>query len=172
MVVHLRTAGATGVVSAIRRLDADLELQHAETLEHAVEATLRRERMLGTSISLFAGIALFLSAVGLYGTMAYAAARRTSEIGVRVALGATRLWAVLTMMHEAAVVIAAGVAVGLPLASLGVRSLWTLLYGLEPLDPISFGGGVLLLSAVALVAALLPAHAAASVPPMSTLRHE
>ncbi len=176
VVVHLRTAAGAAVAGSIRheirQLDPDLEILGMETLDNAVGATLQREQMLATLVSLFALVAVFLTAVGLYGTMAYATARRATEIGIRVALGATRGRVVATMLREAAIVVATGVAIGLPLAALGVRSLRKLLFSLEALDPASFAGAALLLSLVALLAAFIPARAAAYGTPMSALRHE
>ncbi len=134
VVLHLRTAGTAAVANAIRReirlVDPALEIVGMQTVEHAVAETLQQEHMLATLVFVFSAIAVFLTAVGLYGTMAYATTRRATEIGIRVALGATRGRVVATMLHEAAVVVGAGMAIGLPLAAIGVRSLRSFLFGL------------------------------------------
>lgn len=176
-VLHLRMAAplsapAQAIRSEVARLDPDLEIRRIETLEEAVGRTLRKERMMATLLSLFAGATLFLTAVGLCGTVSYAAARRTGEIGIRTALGATRAGVVAWMLREAAAVVLAGAGIGLLLAAFALPSLRGLAFQIDCLDPASLGGAVLAATAMGLGAALLPAWRAAGMEPMAALRHE
>lgn len=117
-------------------------------------------------------MAAFLVATGLYATLAYAVARRTAEIGIRMALGAQRgevLWMVL---KESVILCVAGAAAGVPLALACSRALRSILFGVEPSDPLTISLGLLGLMAVALVASLIPARRAASIDPIRALRYE
>jgi hypothetical protein len=176
IVLHVRAAGTTPLEAEIRRqihgLHPDLEIVRMQTADQAVAGTLQRERMLTILVLLFAGVAVFLTAVGLYGMMVYATTRRATEIGIRVALGATSGRVIVAMVGEAAAIVGAGLAVGLPLAAVGGRSLRAFLFGLEPLDLPTFAAAAVLLTTVALLAAFLPARAAACGQPLSALRHE
>ncbi|MEI9973399.1 MAG: FtsX-like permease family protein [Ignavibacteriota bacterium] len=124
-------------------------------------------------LSMFFGfLAALLVATGLYGTLAYTVSRRTSEVGLRMALGAQRgqvLWMVLRGSLGMTV---AGVAIGLPTALFATRLLKSMLFGVEPRDPVTFAGAVAGIAAVSLVASSIPALRAASVDPMVALREE
>jgi predicted permease len=175
--LHLRVAAPpAALASAIRReaarLDPGLEVRSIETLEQAVSRTLRRERMLTTLLMLFAGVTLLLTAVGLYGTMSYAVARRTGELGIRMALGATRARVVVWMLREAAAIVLAGATIGLVVAAWAVPSLRTLVFQVPYLDPLSFGAALVAVVVVGLTAALVPAWRAAASEPLAALRHE
>ena len=141
-------------------------------LSRQVDASIRRERMMAVLSSLFAGIAIFLSMLGLYGVMAYAVARRRNEIGVRIALGADRARVLRLVLGDVGRVVAIGLAIGLA----GALSLGTVvrafLYGLEPTEPAIIGMAVALLAAVALAAGFVPATRAASLDPVAALREE
>ena len=120
----------------------------------------------------FGLLALVLTSVGIYGVMAYAVARRTGEIGVRMALGAQRGQVLRMILREAVFLAAAGISVGL-LASIGLtRYIRSMLYDLTPFDPLTLYGAVLLLLLVVLAAAWLPARRASRLDPMVALRHE
>ncbi len=124
-------------------------------------------------LSLFFGVlAALLVATGLYGTLSYTMSRRTSEVGLRMALGAQRgqvLWMVLRSSLGMTI---AGVAVGLPLALFATKLLKSQLFGVEPRDPVTFAGAVACIAIVSLIASLIPALRAASIDPMVALREE
>jgi ABC-type antimicrobial peptide transport system permease subunit len=117
-------------------------------------------------------MAALLVATGLYGTLAYRVSRRTSEIGVRMALGAERKAVLWMIMRESLVVSAIGIVVGLPLAFVASMLLKTMLFGLTPADPISFAAALAAIVVVATGASLIPARRASSVDPMVALRYE
>jgi ABC-type antimicrobial peptide transport system permease subunit len=120
----------------------------------------------------FGLIAAFLVATGLYGTLAYRVSRRTSEIGVRMALGAQRLQVLWMVLRESLLISVAGVAVGVPLAIAGAQLMRSMLFGVMPEDSISYLAALLGVTLVALVASVIPARRAASVDPIVALRHE
>jgi ABC-type antimicrobial peptide transport system permease subunit len=127
---------------------------------------------MATLSSLFAALAVVLACVGLYGVMAYSVARRTSEIGIRMALGAGRAQIVGTILRESALLILAGVALGLPIAIAVARVISSRLYGLKPADPLTIAGTILLLAAVTGLASYIPARRAMKVDPLVALRNE
>ena len=131
-----------------------------------------KERLLATLSSFFGALALLLTCVGLYGVMAYAVARRTAEIGIRLALGARRdriLWLVL---GETLWLTLAGIAAGVPLALWAARYARSELFGVSPADPLTIGVTVASLLGVAALAGYLPARRAIGVDPMVALRYE
>jgi putative ABC transport system permease protein len=123
-------------------------------------------------VGLFAGLALSLAAVGIYGQIAFTVARRTPEIGVRIALGASRREVLLLILREGVVLAIVGVIVGIGLAVVAGSGMKTLLFGVTPVDPVTFGGVGVALIATAVAASLLPALRAARVDPMVALRSE
>jgi putative ABC transport system permease protein len=137
-----------------------------------VARSLRTERMLATLSGGFAAIALLLSVVGLYGVMAFVVTSRTQEIGVRMALGATRGRAVWLVVADAVAMIAAGTALALPCVWAVGRVVEAQLFGVQALDAPTIAGASALLALVALAAAMLPAWRAASVSPTEALRFE
>jgi ABC-type antimicrobial peptide transport system permease subunit len=149
---------------------------HLESFDDLIEATLRPERMLAWLSGLFGGLALLLTAIGLYGIMAYQAERRRREFGIRMALGATRQGVARLALGELVSVLAIGIAVGAGLAWLGARSaqaaLGQLLYGLRATDWLTLAAAVVVLAAAALLAGWLPARRAARADPCSSLREE
>jgi ABC-type antimicrobial peptide transport system permease subunit len=120
----------------------------------------------------FAFLAVLLSTLGLYGVIAYMVARRRNEIGVRIALGADRARVILLVLRETAVLLGAGLAVGLTLAYWTGQTAATLLYGIQPFDPASLATAVLFLVASAMLATYAPARRAATLEPMKALRDE
>jgi predicted permease len=164
------------IIPALRRavaeIDPDLALADVRTQREQMDETMRSEHLLALLATGFGVLALLLAAVGIYGVMAYAVERRTSEIGLRLALGARREQVLRKILGESAWMAAAGCAAGLA-AALGLaRLMRSILYGVRPDDPLTYAGGALLLLAVALAATFLPARRAASIEPMTALRHE
>jgi predicted permease len=172
-----RTKGSPEtVVPALRqvlhRLDADLPLADVRTQQQQIDETTQQERIFVTLTSGFGLLALTLAAVGIYGVMAYSVANRTNEIGIRLALGALPRQVLRMILRESIWLSLAGVAVGLGAALALARLVKSMLYGLQPADPVSLISGATLLIAVGLAASWLPARRAASVEPMEALRHE
>jgi putative ABC transport system permease protein len=123
-------------------------------------------------ISLFAGVGLVLAAVGIYGIMSYLVARRTHEIGTRMALGAERTDVLKLVLEKGLTLIAVGLAIGVAGALALTRALASLLYGVTPTDPVTFVVVSLLLTAVGLLACYIPARRATKIDPMMALRYE
>ena len=121
---------------------------------------------------MFGLLALALASVGLYGITAYSVARRTGEIGLRMALGANRHDVVVMVLRRAILLVALGLAIGIPVALVGGRLMRIQLYGVQTYDPLTIAGAVLALSAFAALAGFIPARRAASIEPMNALRQE
>ena len=147
-------------------------LPEVRTLTSQVERTLVRDRLMATLAASFGGLGLTLAAIGLYGLLAYLVARRTNEIGVRMALGATHANVIWTVMRDALTMLALGAACGLPVAWSASRLVASMLFGMEPFDALINLGAVATLIAAGALAAFVPAYSAASVDPMIALRHE
>jgi ABC-type antimicrobial peptide transport system permease subunit len=142
------------------------------TMNSVLDDSISAERLMAALSAYFAACALFVTAIGLYGTLAYSTARRTSEIGIRMALGAGRGQVVTMVLRENTVIAFAGGAVGLIAAVLGSRALASFLYGTSARDPWVLIGSVVALSAIASAASLLPALRAARTDPMAAIRCE
>jgi ABC-type antimicrobial peptide transport system permease subunit len=141
-------------------------------MEQITEGSLGDRRLTLRLLALFAGLAFVLAGTGIYGVIAYSVSERTSEIGVRVALGARTRDVLGMVLGQGLRLAALGVGLGL-LAALGMTGLVArLLYGVSPRDPVTFAAVALLLGAVALVASLIPARRAARVDPLAALRNE
>jgi predicted permease len=175
--VELRTAGnplswLTAVRHAVAEFGPDLALLQPMTQEEQFEKSFRQERLFGRFAMFFGVLAMLLVATGLYGTLASAVSRRTAEVGVRMALGAQRRQVLWLVLRGSLAVCLGSVAVGLPTAIASVRFLRSMLYGVEPADPVTFVAAVCGILMVALVASLIPARRAASVDPVAALRHD
>jgi ABC-type antimicrobial peptide transport system permease subunit len=156
----------------VERVDPNLPLVNVRTEEQQVDADLVQERMFMTLTSGFGLLALALACVGIYGVMAYSVANRRNEIGIRMALGAEPGAVRGMILLESGWLAAAGILLGVG-AALGLtRLVKALLYGIEPYDPSTMLGGVLILLMVALAASWIPARRAAAIEPMEALRHE
>jgi ABC-type antimicrobial peptide transport system permease subunit len=176
-VLHVRAAVPPGtltsvVQAAVRRLDADVPVYNVRTIEQQLERTLVREQAFARLSVAFALVALVLSAVGLYGVIANAVSRRTREMGIRLALGAEPRRVVRMIVGEAGVLIASGIAIGVPAAFALRRALESLLFGVRSADAGPAAIAIGALGAVALVSAWIPARRAARVDPMVALRTE
>jgi ABC-type antimicrobial peptide transport system permease subunit len=160
------------VRSQIKSIDTNLPITFAKTLKTLVDDSAESEIALAKLSTLFAGLALLLACIGLYGVMSYTVAGRTREIGMRMALGAERGDVVEMVLGEAMMLVAIGLAVGIPIALATSRALASLLFGLNSTDPIALAAVVVLLAIVGGAAGLVPARRAAKVDPMVALRYE
>ena len=143
-----------------------------KTLSEQVDDSLQQERTISQLSSFFGLLALTLASVGLYGVMAYMVARRTSEMGIRMALGARSSHVLWMMLREALFLVLVGIAIGIPAAIGAGHLISSLLFGLTPSDPVTIALATLLLVAVAVLAGYLPARRASRVDPMEALRYE
>ncbi|HEV8239991.1 MAG TPA: ABC transporter permease [Thermoanaerobaculia bacterium] len=160
------------VRQAVRELDADVPIYRVETFEQAIARTLWRQRLQGQALAAFAVLALLLAAVGLYGVVSYSVAQRRREIGVRVALGATRAQVVGVVLGQGAALVMRGIVVGLVAALLLSRPLAALLYEVRATDPLTYAVVPVVLGLVALLATAVPALLAARLAPQAALRAE
>ena len=151
---------------------APVRVTAPETLSSQIDRTLVKERLIARVLGAFALLAVVLAAAGLYGVLAYSVTRRSGEIGVRLALGATRGAVLRPILAESAGLVATGIAIGIPAALAFTGVLSTLLYGVVPTDARVLGAAVLCLFGVALAAASIPAWRAARVNPLVALREE
>jgi putative ABC transport system permease protein len=177
LTLHLRTGGdpidyAAAVQRLVREIDPQLQVIGLRTMTDLVNESLLQERFIAQTAGAFSLFALLLACVGLYGVMSYAVARRTNEIGIRMALGATVKDVTLLVMREVTLLVVLGVGIGITAAVATTRFVSTLLFGLEPTDPLTLTLATLLMIGVAALAGYLPARRAARVDPMVALRRE
>jgi len=173
----IRYAGsADAVIPQVRRaiLEANrnLPIDRVISLTEHISLSLAQERLVARLATFFGSLALLLACVGLYGVLSYAVARRTSEIGIRMALGAIRGDVIWLVLREALALVGAGVVIGVLASLAATRTVSTLLFGLNPNDPLTIAAATLLLLAVAALAGYLPARRASRVDPMAALREE
>jgi putative ABC transport system permease protein len=177
MDVVIRTQGRPeSVLSAARArvhdLDPELPLANVRTLEEYVHNNAAQSRLDAALFGVFAGIALLIASIGVYGVLAYSVNQRTREIGLRMALGAQPSAVLWWVTSQGMLVAVAGIGIGLAGSYSLSRLLATLLFGIQPRDPLTFAGVAVLLSAVSLTACLVPAGRASRVDPMVALRDE
>ena len=181
MTLHVRTTGdsasvVAGIREAVQRIDPNMPLFAMQTLATQVDAVLGRERLVATLSTLFSLLALLLAVIGLYGLMAFSVVNRTGEMGIRMALGAARPRVVRLVMREALLLVAVGLALGVPAAFVAGRMAASkvsgLLFGLTSTDPLTMTGAVAILTLAAAAASYLPAARASRVDPMVALRNE
>jgi len=174
---YIRTAtDPDQMFSSIRKqvhgLDPNLPIFEMITLERQMENSLVTERLVASLSSGFGILATALASIGLYGVMAYAVARRTREIGIRMAIGAEQTDVLWLVMKDVLTMLAIGVAVALPVAWLLSQFVRSQLYGIQPSDPFSVVVAVLTIACVGVLAGYLPARRAMRVDPMRALRYE
>ena len=160
------------VRSLLQRVDSRLTATDLKTLAEQVDQSLYQEKLVSTLSSCFGVLALVLACIGLYGVMSYAVARRTGEIGIRLALGAARRDILGMVMRETLAIVALGIAIGMPATLAATRFVRSMLYGLEATDPLTITMSALVMMTVAVLAGYLPARRAANVDPMVALRCE
>ncbi|PYV24995.1 MAG: hypothetical protein DMG24_10005 [Acidobacteria bacterium] len=169
-------ADPSRLIAALRQqvqsVDKNLPLSGVETPAADLDEYLGDHRSLATLLSFFGGLALVLASIGLYGTMSYAVARRTQELGLRMALGARGPDIVGMVLRESLSLVALGVAFGIPAVAASKRVVASMLFGVKTTDPLTISIAVVVMLAVALVASYLPARRATKVDPMVALRHE
>ena len=173
----VRTAGdplglARAVRQEIRSVDAELPISNVQTMEELVATTVKRPRFNMLLLSIFAGVALVLAAIGIYGLLAYSVAHRTNEIGIRMAVGAARVQVLRLVVGQAFGLIAAGLVVGLAGALALTRGMKSLLFGVTANDTATFVIVPVVLLIVALASAVVPARRATRVDPITALRYE
>jgi predicted permease len=156
----------------LANINPDLTMVSFKSLDYQVADNFNGERLISRLTGLFGLVALAIASVGLYGITSYSVARRINEIGVRMALGANRSNVVLMVMRRALVLVALGLAIGIPIALVGGRLMRSQLYDVKAYDPLTLAGAVLVLAASAALAGFIPAKRAASIEPMKALRIE
>jgi ABC-type antimicrobial peptide transport system permease subunit len=177
MFFELRTAGdPLALADQVRRIvhDASPQVPVADltTQSRQIDATISQERIFAQLCTCFGVLALLMACVGLYGTMAYAVSRRTSEIGIRMALGAQRRRIVWMVLRQVLLLGAVGVVIGMAAVWETTAFLKSFLFGLQPNDPLTLGAAVAILCACAILAGYAPAWRASRIDPMAALRHE
>ena len=173
--VLLRTTGdpantITDLRAAVASINPNFPLTKITTIRDQVDNFMSHDQLVSTLTTLFAALALLLAAIGLYGVMSYNVVRRTNEIGIRIALGAQHPAVQWMILRESLLLLAIGVALGLPLALLATKYIKDQLFGLSALNPITFGVALVVVSGMTLIAAWLPARRATKVDPMVALR--
>jgi predicted permease len=175
--IEMRTQGTASAVAgaarqAISQVDAKLPIFGVTTLSEQLDTRLKQERLITQLVSFFGALALLLACIGMYGVMAQGVARRTNEIGIRMALGAQRSNIALLILRETLLLVIGGLLIGVPTALFAARLISTQLFGLNPSDLRTLIGTAIVLSGVALIASYVPARRASRVDPLVALRYE
>ncbi len=167
-----RTSIAPSLRQAVRSVDRDLPLVDIRSQQEQIDSLLQQERIFASLTAGFGMIALILACIGIYGIMSYTVARRTNEIGIRLALGARTRQVLAMVLVETSWLAVAGVVVGIGAGLLLIRLIRSMLYGVRAYDPVSVAGAAGLLLGVSLLAGYVPARRASRVQPVEALRHE
>jgi predicted permease len=154
----------------VRTMDGDIALSSVQTMQEVAASTISQPRINTIVLSVFAGIALLLAAIGIYGVTSYAVSQRTREIGVRMALGAQRGAVLRLVVRQGMLPVAAGLVIGLVAAFAATRVMRSLLFEVDATDPLTFAAITVMLGAIALVASLVPAIRASRVDPLVAMR--
>jgi putative ABC transport system permease protein len=176
-VVYLRTTADPGLLGEavrgeVQQVDPTIPVFDVRTMDFIVSAFLAERRFALELLGIFAGVALLLASIGIYGVMTYTFSQRTNEIGIRIAMGAQRSDILRLALGEGTVTVALGVVAGLAGAAVMTRFLQSMLFDVKTTDPLTYAAIAGLLMAVTLVACLVPAHRATRVDPLIALRHE
>jgi len=167
-----KDAVVMSIRSAVRSLDRDLAIADVHTMSELATGATARRRFQTVLLSAFSAIAMSMAVVGVYGLLAFSVRQRTGEIGIRMALGATRMGVVRLVLGEGLALLAGGLTIGLVAALGSTRLLSKFLYEVPPIDPLTYAIVPLLLLIGTLAAILIPSLRAAGIEPMSALRHE
>jgi ABC-type antimicrobial peptide transport system permease subunit len=174
---YVRTAAAPGAVLAtlrgiVARLDPSMPVYDMKTLENQLDETLSTERLIASLSAVFGALATLLAALGLYGVMAFVVARRTREIGLRMALGAPGSWVLWLVTREILILLGTGLLAGVPVAYALSRYVSSELFGVKPADFRTGAAAIAVLGLVALVSGFVPARRASAIDPVTALRYE
>jgi ABC-type antimicrobial peptide transport system permease subunit len=156
----------------IRAVDPQISTARVRPMEQVIAESLSRQNFNMMLLAIFAGIALLLAAIGIYGLISYSVEQRMQEIGIRVALGAARGDVLRLIVWQGMRLAGIGIVLGLAGAYGVTRLLESLLFGVKATDPVTFGGVAALVALVALAATFAPAHRAAAIAPSDALRHQ
>ncbi|MBS1822593.1 MAG: ABC transporter permease [Acidobacteria bacterium] len=165
-------AVSTAVQQAIHSVDRTLPISHVTTLDSIVDRTITNQRLVAQLSAFFGLLAVFLSSIGIYGLMSYMVGKRTNEIGIRIAVGASRASVRWLVMREILLLVAIGIAIGVPVTFFGSRIVTSMLFGLRGTDAVSLAASIAGLLLIAVLAGYLPARRAARVDPVVALRYE
>jgi predicted permease len=173
----IRTAGSPLALApeaqrVLKDIDKSLPVIKVTTLDHQLDESLSQQKLLTDLCTIFGAVALILSAIGIYGTIAYTVARRTIEIGIRMAIGAPRERVLWMMVRESVALTVIGLGLGVPLALFAARWIKSFLFGIRGADPLAIAAAILLVTIAALTAGYLPAHRATKIDPMRALKYE
>jgi putative ABC transport system permease protein len=166
------SAVAAAIRQEVQKIDKDLPVTDVGKLPDLLEASVSQQRFRTFLLGLFAAMALTLAATGIFGVISYSVSRRTNEIGIRVALGASRSAILRLILRETLILAALGLAVGLPCALAASHLIGHMLFGVSANDPTTLAAVAFILVVVAILAAFVPARRAMQVDPMVALRHE
>ena len=174
-IITLRTAGPPlTLLPVVRRelnaLDPGMALANVTTMEQAMSRSMASDHLVAILLGAFASLALILAGIGIFGVLSYMVAQRTRELGIRVALGAQRQDVLRLVARETGPMLGAGIVIGLTIALVLARFIRSLLYDIQPTDPITLIGVALVLGVVGFIAALVPSRRAANVDPVIALR--
>ncbi len=177
MTFFLRTAGDPGAYAGpvreiVRQADSRIPVTNFGTQAAVIDEQMAQQILFARLCTVFAALALTIACVGLYGTMSYTVARRTGEIGIRVALGAQGARVVWMVLREVVILAAVSLAIGVPAALGAARLVQSLLFGVQPNDPKALIAAAAILMGAALFAAYVPARRASRIDPMVAVRHE
>jgi ABC-type antimicrobial peptide transport system permease subunit len=177
MIVEVRAASdplalVPAIREMVRRVDTRLPLEDVKTQRQQIANTIGKPRAFAVLTAVSALIGLLLACIGLYGIVSYDATRRTTEIGIRIALGARRFDVVRLVVRETMIVVGIGAAIGLLLVAVSSRLVGSVLFGVRPSDPPTIAAAMLVMIAVASLAASVPARRAARLDPTAALRYE
>jgi ABC-type antimicrobial peptide transport system permease subunit len=177
MTFELRTAGepmvhASAVRDIIRNVDSRVPVTNMMSQDDEINQTMSREIMFARVCTAFAILALMIASVGLYGTVSYNVASRTSEIGIRIALGAKRSNVIRIVLRKVIILVSVALTLGLPFALMASQYVEAFLFAIKPRDPLVISAAVAILLVAAVMAAFVPAYRASRVDPLVALRHE